>query len=58
MESREIVQICKAERDTDVENKLMDPKWAGGVVGWIGRLGYTYYIYSMYKIDSQWEPTV
>ena len=32
-------------RDTDVENKLMDTKGRKGKVGWIGRLGLTYIHY-------------
>ena len=33
--------ICKAEIETDIENKSMDTK-GEGKVGWIGRLGLTY----------------
>ena len=38
--------ICKAERDTDIENKYMDIKReSGGGVGGTGRLGSTHICY-------------
>ena len=44
---------CKAEIDTDAENKCMDTKRGKGWVGWTGRLGLTNItIDTMYKIED------
>ena len=44
-------------RDTDVENKCVDTKGERDGVGMNWETGFDT-IEIMYKIDSQWEPTV